>query len=142
MLKCIPARLSPKLVKILMEMGHGDEIVLGDRNFPSASNAKRLIRCDGMGIKPLLEDILKLFPLDYIKEPVTLMAIPKDSDYKGDISNEYKNITQNAADDFMITINYLEREDFYNRAAKAYAIVATGETERFANIIIRKGIIK
>ncbi|WP_058484933.1 RbsD/FucU family protein [Defluviitalea phaphyphila] len=142
MLKCIPASLSPELVKILMEMGHGDEIVLGDRNFPSASHAKRLIRYDGMRIKPLLEDILKLFPLDYIKEPVTLMKIPPNSDYKGDISNEYKTIAQNATEDFTIDINYLDRQEFYDRASKAYAIVATGETERFANIIIRKGVIK
>lgn len=142
MLKGIPGILSPELVKVLMEMGHGDEIVFGDRNFPSASNANRLIRYDGIRVKPLLEEVLKLFPLDYLKEPVTLMEIPKDSDYKGDVSIEYKNIAQSATEDFAIELNFEKRQDFYDRAAKAYAIVATGETERFANIIIRKGIMK
>lgn len=142
MLKQIPAILSPELVKVLMEMGHGDEIVFGDRNFPSASMAKKLIRYDGVKIKPLLKDVLKLFPLDYIKEPVTLMEIPKESDYTGDISNDYRIITQKATEAFVIELNYEKREDFYERARKAYAIIATGETERFANIIIRKGIIK
>jgi L-fucose mutarotase len=123
-------------------MGHGDEIVFGDRNFPGASRTNKLIRYDGMKIKPLLEDVLKLFPLDYLKEPVTLMKIPSDSDYKGDVSNEYKNIAQDATKDFIIELNFENRQDFYDRAERAYAIVATGETERFANIIIRKGIIR
>lgn len=142
MLKNIPAILSPELVKVLMEMGHGDEIVFGDRNFPGASRTNRLIRYDGVSIKPLLEAVLNLFPLDYLKEPVTLMEITKDSDYKGDISNEYKNIAQSATEDFTIELNFEDRQNFYDRAERAYAIVATSETERFANIIIRKGIIK
>ena len=76
MLKGIPGILSPELMKILMEMGHGDEIVLADRNFPAASNAKRLIRLDGHGIPELLQAILRFFPIDtYVEEPVKLMAV-------------------------------------------------------------------
>jgi L-fucose mutarotase len=71
MLKGIPAVLSPEMLKVLSEMGHGDEIVLADWNFPAASVAKNiLIRCDGLGICQLLEAVLKVFPLDsYVKSP-------------------------------------------------------------------------
>ena len=76
MLKNIPPIIAPELMKILMEMGHGDEIVLADGNFPAASVAQRLVRCDGHGVPELLEAILKLFPLDvYVDRPVGLMSV-------------------------------------------------------------------
>ena len=76
MLKNIPAVLSPELLKILMEMGHGDELVIGDGNFPAASNARRLVRLDGHGVPEILDAILTLFPLDtYVEAPVALMAV-------------------------------------------------------------------
>ena len=74
MLKGIPSILSPELLKILMEMGHGDEIVIGDGNFPAASNAQRLVRCDGHAVPELLDAMLQLMPLDtYVDAPVALM---------------------------------------------------------------------
>ena len=76
MLKGIPSIISPDLMKVLMEMGHGDEIVLADGNFPSASHAQRLIRCDGHGVPELLTAIMQFFPLDtYVDNPVSLMAV-------------------------------------------------------------------
>ena len=74
MLKNVPSIISPELLKILMEMGHGDTIVIGDGNFPAAANAKRLVRLDGHGVPEILDAILKLMPLDtYVKTPVSLM---------------------------------------------------------------------
>ena len=76
MLKGLPSILSPELLKVLMEMGHGDEIVIADGNFPAASIAQKLIRCDGHGVPPILEAVLTLFPLDiYVEKPATLMAV-------------------------------------------------------------------
>ena len=76
MLKGIPKILSPELLKILCEMGHGDRLVIGDGNFPAQSMGQRVIRCDGHGVPELLEAILALFPLDsYVDKPVTLMSV-------------------------------------------------------------------
>lgn len=76
MLKGIPSILAPELLKILMEMGHGDELVLADGNFPAAGNARRLIRCDGHGVPELLAAILQFFPLDqFVERPAGLMEV-------------------------------------------------------------------
>ena len=139
MLKKIPAILSPELIKILMEMGHGDEIVFADANFPAASHAQRLIRYDGTTIKPLLEAVSQLFPLDYRVVPAALMKMP--SDYDGNIQEEYKALLEKY-NDMEVRFDMEEREDFYGRAARAYAIVTTSDTARFANIILRKGVVK
>jgi len=82
MLKNIPSILPPDLLKILMEMGHGNEIVIGDGNFPAASYAQRLVRCDGHGVPEILDAILKLMPLDtYVDAPLTLMeVVEKDAE--------------------------------------------------------------
>jgi L-fucose mutarotase len=141
MLKGIPNILSPELLKILMEMGHGDEIVLADGNFPAAANAQRLIRCDGHNVPDLLDAILKLFPLDnFVKQPVSLMDIVPGDNYKPEIWNDYKQIV-NKYDSHFEDFEMVERFKFYSRAQKAYAIVATGEMARYANIILKKGII-
>ena len=92
MLKGIPSILSPELLKILMEMGHGDELVIGDGNFPAASNAQRLIRCDGHGVPELLDAILTLMPLDtYVDAPVALMETTQ-GDPRPVIWDEYREI--------------------------------------------------
>ena len=141
MLKGIPNILSPELLKILMEMGHGDEIVLADGNFPAASNAQRLIRSDGHNVPDLLESILQLFPLDtFVKQPVSLMDIVPGDNYVPEIWNVYKQIV-NKYDSHFTDFEMVERFEFYTRARKAYAIVATGEMARYANIILKKGII-
>ena len=141
MLKGIPSILSPELLKILMEMGHGDEIVLADGNFPAAANAQRLIRCDGHNVPDLLAGILELFPLDtFVKQSVSLMDIVPGDNYKPEIWNVYKQIV-NKYDSHFTDFEMVERFKFYERAKKAYAIVATGEMARYANIILKKGII-
>ena len=93
MLKGIPRILSPELLKILMEMGHGDEIVIGDGNFPAASNAKRLVRMDGHGVPEILDAILQLFPLDsYVDAPVALMQVTPGDPIVPVIWDEYRRI--------------------------------------------------
>ncbi len=141
MLKGIPSILSPELLKILMEMGHGDEIVIGDGNFPAASNAKRLVRADGHGVPELLTAILQLLPLDiYVEKPVTLMEVTAGDDYDPVIWKEYQEIVSKY-DKEQTDFEYVERFAFYERAKNAYAIVATGEQALYANIILKKGVV-
>lgn len=138
MLKGIPSILSPDLLKMMMEMGHGDEIVIGDGNFPAASNAQRLIRCDGHGVPELLDAMLTLMPLDtYVDAPVALMQTTRD-DPRPVIWDVYHSIL---AKHQAVNVETVERFAFYERAKQAYAIVATGETALYANMILKKGVV-
>ena len=140
MLKGIPDIISPELLKILDEMGHGDEIVIGDGNFPAASNAKRLVRLDGHGVPEILEAILKLVPLDpYVDSPVMLMQVTPGDDVDPVIWKDYARIVKEQSGDFKMS--EIERFKFYERARDAYAIIATGETALYANIILKKGVV-
>lgn len=139
MLKNISPILSPELLKILMEMGHGDELVIGDGNFPAASHAQRLIRADGHGVPELLDAILKLFPLDtYVDCPAAVMD-NGDSANPPAIWATYKQVIESNEGDKAIA--QVERFAFYERAKEAYAVVATGETAIYANIILKKGVV-
>lgn len=141
MLKNIPAIISPELMKVLMEMGHGDEIVFADGNFPAAANAQRLIRCDGHTVTELLEAILPFFPLDtYADHSVGLMAVVPGDTVVPTIWDEYKSVIKKH-DGKEANIEFVERFDFYNRAKEAYAIVATSESALYANIILKKGVV-
>ena len=135
MLKGIPTILSPELLKIMMEMGHGDEIIIADGNFPAASHAQRLVRCDGHGVPEVLEAMLKLLPLDqYVESPVALMSVVPGDPIVPVIWDEYKAEIAKYGD---VKIEYLERFTFYERAKKAYAIIATGEKAQYANVILK-----
>lgn len=141
MLKNIPSVLSPDLLKILMEMGHGDEIVIADGNFPSATYAKRLVRLDGLGIPEILKALLNLLPLDtYVDKPVALMEVVKGDDYKPLIWEEYRSVLNESGEKFC-EFEYVERFNFYERAHQAFAIIATGEKSKYANIILKKGVV-
>lgn len=140
MLLGIPYEISPDLLKIICEMGHGDEIVLADANFPCASLAQRLIRADGIEIPELLSGILKLFSLDqYDKCNFILMNKCEGDDADVSIWSTYENILKQY--DYKNEITFIERFDYYERAKKAYAIVATGEKRQYANIILKKGCV-
>jgi len=140
MLKNIPPIISPELLKVLMEMGHGDEIVLADGNFPAASMAQRLLRCDGHGVPELLEAVLTLFPLDiYVERPVGLMAVVPGDSTKPTIWEEYRKIVVASGEKFS-DFEFFERFVFYD-AQKAYAVVATSEKALYANVILKKGVL-
>jgi L-fucose mutarotase len=142
MLKGISPAISPGLIKIMMEMGHGDELVLGDGNFPAASVAQRLVRADGLGCLTLLDAILRLFPLDqYVEKPVALMAVLPGDPYKPVIWDDYRKVVQQHEPAFT-DFDYVERFAFYERARTAYAGLATSEVALYANIILKKGVIK
>lgn len=142
MLKKIPKILSPELLKVLMEMGHGDEIVLADGNFPAVTCGQRVVRCDGHGIPELLDAILELLPLDvkYSDKPVGLMEVMSGDSYQPVIWQTYNEILarhENPAPQ----IDYIERFAFYERAKKAFAVVTTGEGALYANILLKKGVV-
>lgn len=140
MLKGISPILSPELLKILMEMGHGDELVLGDGNFPAASMAKRLVRLDGHGVPAILDAIMQLFPLDtFVDRPVALMQVVPGDDTVPGVWEDYRRII--AKYEGEVGIEEVERFAFYDRARAAYCCVATGERALYANIILKKGVV-
>ena len=144
MLKNIPKILSPQLLKVLCEMGHGDEIVLANGNFPSESVGKNavVVRADGLPLPELLDAILTLLPLDsYVEKPAALMAVVPGDPCKPDIWDEYKEILQKHGENPQ-NIEMTERFAFYERARNAYAVVATGEERIYANILLKKGVVK
>ena len=144
MLRMIPKNISPELMKILMEMGHGDEIVLGDANFPGESVNSRVVRMDGVQIVSILEAVMPFFPLDdFVSENVFLMSVVQGKGRQPDEWEAYeeilrKNDREHAFRDF----TKLERQKFYDRARNAFAVVATGETKQYANIILKKGVVR
>lgn len=140
MLKHIPKIISPDLLKVLCEMGHGDEIVIADGNFPAAANANILIRADGISACDMLDAVLTLFPLDqYDSNHFVLMQKCDGDTADTSIWNQYADILRKYEPD--AEISYLERFAYYGRAKKAYAIIATGEKKQYANIILKKGCV-
>ena len=122
-------------------MGHGDELVLGDGNFPAASMNPRSIRCDGHGVPDVLDAILQLFPLDsFVQTPVTLMAVvPGTMEGEPPIWTEFRSVIAKHEPD--AAIGFIDRFAFYERSRKAYATVQTGERALYACVIIKKGVI-
>lgn len=145
MLKGIPPILSPELLKALCEMGHGDELIIADGNFPSESIGKNaiVVRADGHGAAEILEAVMQLIPLDaYVEAPVALMEIvPGDTCPTPQIWSRYEEILR-CAEPGHCRIEKMERFAFYERAKKAYLIIATGETAIYANVLLKKGVVK
>lgn len=145
MLKGIPKILSPELLKVLCEMGHSDRLVIADGNFPSESMGKnaKVIRCDGHGVPELLEAILTVFPPDtYVETPVSLMQVMPGDNVETPIWDEYKEIVSRFDERGEKAIGQTERFAFYDEAKTAYAIIATGESALYANIMLQKGVVK
>ncbi len=142
MLRSIPKTISPELMKVMMEMGHSDRLVIADANFPAAAHAKRLIRADGMEIPELLDAILRFFPLDgFVKDPVSLMR-PLDTEPTPEIWATYeKLIREHDVEGAFTEFSLIGRLAFYEETESAYAVVATGTTARYANIVLQKGVI-
>ena len=144
MLKGIPKIISPELIKVLMEMGHGDRIVISDGNFPAERVGKSniVVRADGHGVPEILDAILYLMPLDtYVDSPVSLMQIVPGDNVETPIWNTYKEIVGKYDMRGEKVFSEIERFKFYEEAKNAYAIVATGETAIYANIMLQKGVV-
>lgn len=144
MLKGIPKILSPELLKVLCEMGHSDRLVIADGNFPAESIGKDaiVIRMDGHGACEVLEAILQLFPLDtYVEHPVNLMQVMPGDKVETPIWKSYEEIVEKADGRGAGAIGQIERFAFYEEAKGAYAIIATGESALYANIMLQKGVV-
>lgn len=140
MLRGIPEILNPELLKVLMAMGHGDEILIADGNFPANSHNDCVIRCDGHSVEELLKAILSLMPLDtYVPAPVALMAVVDGDDYIPVIWESFKNVINEHEEG--VSFEMVERMAFYERSKKASCIVATSDKALYANIILKKGVL-
>ena len=140
MLKGIDPVISPELLKVLYEMGHGSEILFADGNFPTNDyDVEEVIRLDGVGIPAILKAIIPFFQLDpFVDEPAILMQPNADFGREPTVWGEYRRIIEKHQN---IEYEYLERFKFYDRCKKVYSIVATSELEIYANIILKKGVV-
>jgi L-fucose mutarotase len=141
MLKGIPPTISPELMFTLMKMGHGDELVLADGNFPADSVAQRIVRADGLSVPDVLAAVLRLFPLDTYVEAAAFVMQPVPGDPpEPPIWNEFRRLLE-AGEGKAVELRQVERFAFYEQAKKAYAVVATSETALYANLILKKGVV-
>jgi len=122
-------------------MGHGDELVIADGNFPAASSARRLVRSDGHPVPEILDAVLSLIPLDqYDEQHVALMEVVPGDPAKPEIWETFRTIIKRHEPEFG-EFAMIERFAFYERAKRAFAVVATGETSLYANVIVKKGVL-
>jgi len=141
MLRNINPVISPELLTALFRMGHGDEIVLADAFFPGDSFGKRVIRADGIGISSLLEGILPLITLDsYVENPLFMMQPAGNDELDMGIEAAYRSVVDKFWPETPPVLR-VERFKFYDQAKSAFAIVMTGEIRKYANIILKKGVI-
>ena len=142
MLRGISPLLSPDLLYVLRAMGHGDEIAIVDANFPAASTAQKLVRADGLSATEMAQAVLSIMPLDTYAEDGSAfsMEVVGHPDETPEIVSEFQDIIETFAD-HPSTIRPIERHAFYDRAAKCFAVLATGETRLYGNLILKKGVV-
>lgn len=143
MLKGIPAILGPELLKILCEMGHTDELTIGDGNFPGHTYGKTVIRMDGHGVPEILDAILQVFPLDtYVERPVTLMQVVKGDDVKTPIWDQYKEIVSKYDERGASCFEEIDKWEFYEKTKQnSSVVIMTSEKALYANVILKKGVV-
>lgn len=139
MLKGIAPCIGPDLLKTLAEMGHGDELVLADAHFPGQSLGRRVLRADGVGIAALLGGILPLFELDSYADPLMMMAAVEGDELDPSVESNYMRVIRVHVPDAKVPVR-MGRFEFYERARDAFAVVMTGETAKYGNIILKKGV--
>ena len=140
MLVGISPLLSPELLSVLYRMGHGDEIVLADAHFPGESCNETVIRADGLRVADLLDAILPLLKLDgYVESPVMMMAAVPGDELDPTVEESYRAAIDRHWPDTP-PIARIERFAFYERTKEAFAVVMTGETAKYGNIILKKGV--
>jgi L-fucose mutarotase len=143
MLIGIDPLLGPALLAHLRSMGHGDELVIADANFPAAAVAKRLVRAEGTTTPRMLSAILSVLPLDtFVDSAVCVMHVVGTEGTLPPLTDEFRRVVVERAGSRFSNILGLERFAFYERARDAYAVVATGERRVYGNVILRKGIIE
>ncbi len=140
MLKGISPLISPKLLEVLSRMGHGDELILADAHFPGESFNNNVLRADGLRIPDLLEAILPLYELDsYVDHPLAMMAAVEGDTLDPSVEESYLEAVHKSNPD-VAPIERVDRFDFYDRARGAFVVVMTGETAKYGNIILKKGV--
>jgi L-fucose mutarotase len=139
MLKGIHPSIGPELLKVLAEMGHGDEIILADAHFPGHSFNDQVLRTDGVKITTLLDGILPLFELDSYDDPLIMMQAVEGDSLDPSVESSYRAEIEKHAPDAPEVIR-IGRFEFYDRAEKAAAVVMTGEIAKYGNIILKKGV--
>lgn len=139
MLKGISPVISPDLLKIMAEMGHGDELILADAHFPGHTVGKRVVRADGLRIPQLLTGILPLFELDSYAPPLVMMSAVTGDRLDPAVEKSYRAAIGTCLDK-VPKITRIDRFAFYDRAEKAYAVVMTGELAKYGNILLKKGV--
>jgi len=141
MLIGISPLISPELLALLHRMGHGDEIVLADAHFPGETYGKRVLRADGLKIPDLLDAILPLFALDtYVESPLIMMSAVSGDQLDPVVEISYRESIDKHWPDTP-PIQRIDRFDFYDRTKQAFAVLMTGETVKYGNIILKKGVI-
>ncbi|HEY0302751.1 MAG TPA: RbsD/FucU domain-containing protein [Rhizomicrobium sp.] len=141
MLKGLDPLLGPDLLRILRAMGHGDEIVVADANFPAAAIARRLVRADGIEAPRMAQAIVSVLPLDdFVPAAAFRMQVVDEPDEIPLITGQFARAL--AAGGYHGHIEAIERFAFYERAKAAFAVVATGETRLYGNLILKKGVIR
>lgn len=141
MLRGIDPILSPDLLRILAAMGHGDDIVIADANFPGETNGRRLVRLDGLDAVSVVRAVLSLLPLDsFVPDPALSMEVVSDPSAVPAVVAEFQAAIDEVADN-PAPIRPLERFAFYERARGAFAVVQTGEVRHYGNLILKKGVI-
>lgn len=139
MLKGISPVISPELLKVMAEMGHGDELILADAHFPGHTFCKTVVRADGIRVPDLLKGILPLFELDSYTDPLIMMAAVEGDSLDPDVEASYMAAIRQSAPEAP-DVKRIDRFDFYDRAQKAFACVMTGELAKYGNIILKKGV--
>lgn len=144
MLRKIPRLILPDFMKTLMEMGHGDEIVFGDANFPAEAIGKRVIHMENSRATEILDAVMPFFALDnFVSENVVLMSVVAGKGEEPSVWKTYDEILRKYDEEKAFQgFSFLTREQFYERAKKAYVVVATGEKEKYANIILKMGVVE
>lgn len=141
MLKNIPKEMTPELIKILMEMGHCDELVICDGNFPKHAYPEHITYCPGMDNVEVLDLVTQFFPLDRgSEEPVIQMAVNEGETYEPPTWPQYDKVFEKN-EGYCVPKKFLARETFYERARNSYAVIVTSETTFYATIILRKGTV-
>jgi L-fucose mutarotase len=139
MLKGISSCISPDLLKVLAEMGHGDEIILADAHFPGHTLNARVLRADGVAITIMLEGILPLFELDSCADPLVMMAAVEGDELDPQLEIRYMETIRRFVSKVQPPVR-IDRFAFYERARKAFAVVITGKTAKYGNILLKKGV--